>query len=359
VSAAEEPIRTALIGAGNSGRHYHLPLLRADPRFEVRAVAAAHAATLDSLDLPDGTVRTTDWQAAVAADVDLVVVALPHDLHHPVAAAALEAGRHVLVEKPMTVTVAEADDLIARADRAGRVLAVHHQRRWEEDVTALAELVRSGEIGTPWHLTLARGHQGHYVTATPGAPHAGTEVVPWVLRRRSGGGVARLIGPHVIDHALLLAGGEVCSVAGRTHRADGEDVEDWIGLDLTTDSGVTVHAEIFRRTGLAPARAAVWGSEGMAVAPDGTRIEIRRHDGEDRVVSGLRPPGRLGAQIYDDVAAAVRHGRPLRVPPTHARRVVEIIELAELSAARDGEPVAVPAGGVARQPVPGSGGAVR
>lgn len=334
------PVRVGLVGLGNSGRHYHLPLLLADPRFDLRVVAAAGQASLHGLDLPAGVDRVRGWEAVTQRDdLDLVVLALPHHLHHPAAAAALDAGHHVLVEKPMTVTTVEADDLIARADGRGLVLAVFHQRRWEEDISQLLDIIRSGEIGEPWRVVLTRGHQGHYATHAPHAPHVGDGVVDWVRVRASGGGVARLIGPHPVDHLLALVGAPVDTVAGRTHHEAGEDVEDWISVDVSFATGAQGHIEVFRHTGIALPRAAAWGSAGMAAATDGTRVEVQRRDGERRVVDGLRPPGRLGEEIYDDVAHAVRLGQPLRVPATYARDIVEVLELAERSAARGGVPL--------------------
>lgn len=336
----DAPVRVALIGCGNSGRYYHLPHLLADPRVDLRAVAAASRASLDDVALPAGVDRVAGWAEVVARDdVELVVVALPHHLHHPVARAALENGRHVLVEKPMTVTTAEADELLALADAGGLVLAVHHQRRWEADVVELGRIVRSGELGEVWRVVVVRGHQGDYVTHGATAPHAGDTPVAWVTDRRAGGGVARLIGPHPVDHLLALVGAPVVTVAGRVHRRDGEDVEDWLAVDVTFTTGTEGHLEVFRRTGVGLPRFAVWGSDGMAVAPDGTSVQVRLHDGTARVVDGLAAPGTLGREVYDDVLGAVRRGTPLRVPARHARDVVEVIELAELSAAAGGVPL--------------------
>lgn len=337
------PVRTALLGCGNSGRYYHLPHLLTDPRFDLRAVVASSRASLAGLDLPDGVARGDDWTAAVTRhDVELVVVALPHHLHHPVARAALEAGRHVLVEKPVTVTTAEADDLLALAAARDRVLAVHHQRRWEEDVVALADVVRSGEVGQVRRVLAVRGHQGDYVTRGAAGPHAGDRALPWVRERATGGGVGWLIGPHPVDHVLTLAGAPVDSVAGHAQRAPGEDVEDWLGIDLTFASGALGRVEVARWLGTGLPRFVVWGSEGMAVAPDGRHVEVVRHDGTRRVVAGLTPPGTLGREVYDDVVAAVRGGVPLRVPATRARDVVAVVETAARSAAQGSRPLPFP-----------------
>jgi predicted dehydrogenase len=341
--ADADPVRVALVGLGNSGRFYHLPHLRSDPRFDLRAVAASSPATLAAADLPPGVDRVFGWADAVARDdVDLVVLALPHHLHHPAARAALDAGHHVLVEKPLAVTTTEADDLLARARAAGRVLAVHHQRHWEDDARRLADLVRSGALGEVWHVAAHRGHQGPYVTHGPDAPHAGDRPVAWVTRREAGGGVGRLIGPHPIEHVLDLAGAQVVAVAGRRHLAPGEDVEDWLAVDLTLTGGRTARVEVARRLGAGLPRFVVRGSAGTAVAPDGTRVDVLLHDGRAWTVTGLAPPGVLGAEVYDDVHAAIRSGRRLRVPVERARDVVAVLEAAEVSAARGGAPVPLP-----------------
>jgi predicted dehydrogenase len=91
-----------------------------------------------------------DVTALVArADIDLVVVATPNAQHHPVAKAALEAGKHVVVDKPFTLDAAEARDLAALAGRQGRVLAVYQNRRYDADFLTLRDLLASGRIGRP------------------------------------------------------------------------------------------------------------------------------------------------------------------------------------------------------------------
>ncbi|NLP85270.1 Gfo/Idh/MocA family oxidoreductase [Microbacterium sp. CFH 90308] len=332
-----DPVRVGLVGLGNSGRHYHLPLLTRDPRFRLVGVATESGAA----DPHPVDVRVhRGWRDLLDREpVDLLVVATPHHLHHEIAAAALDRGVNVLVEKPMTVTVREADDLMRRADRAGAVLAVHHQRRWEEDFQALLGIVRSGEIGAPWRVVATRGHQGDYVNATASRPHAGPRPLRWARERSAGGGVLRVIGPHPVDHVLRLADRSPLSVAGRVSVAAGEQVERWAGLELDFGDGLTGRVEVFRRQGVPGARFAVWGEDGMAVASDGAGVVVRRHDGVERVVSGLAKPGILGGEIYDDVYAAIRTGAGLRATAAEAREVVHVIELCERSAAEGGRPL--------------------
>lgn len=329
--SADEPIRVALIGFGNSGRHYHLPHLRDDPRYRLRLIATRRGVPEAESDVDVEWV--SGWERALRApDIDLFVVATPHDLHHPIAAAALDRGCSVLVEKPLTVSVAEADDLIARAAIAPGQLFVHHQRRWEADFLALEGVVRSGELGRPWRIAATRGHQGDYRMSTPEKPHVGARTAAWAHRRSSGGGVLRVIGPHPIDHVLRLAGSPPLSVHARTSIEDGEDVERWAGIDFDFAEGLTGRVDIFRRLGAPAPRFAVWGESGMAIAPTGDRVDIFAADGPPRSIRGLTPPATLGAEIYDDIAAALQTGVVPRINVDEARAVVRVIELAERSA---------------------------
>src|SRR5438067_5773852 len=118
-------IGTALIGRGLGGSVFHAPLIRGCQGLElVRWVGAAEAEA-----------------AATAADIDLVVISTPNPFHFPLARAALEAGKHVVVDKPFTTTLAEADALIALAAARERMLTVFHNRRWDGDFLIVRKLL--------------------------------------------------------------------------------------------------------------------------------------------------------------------------------------------------------------------------
>jgi scyllo-inositol 2-dehydrogenase (NADP+) len=86
--------------------------------------------------------------------VDAVVIATPHNTHHAFAKTALQAGKHVVVDKPFTLTVAEADDLIAEAQRQNRLLTVFHNRRWDWDFLTVHKAIESGLLGEVWLMEL-------------------------------------------------------------------------------------------------------------------------------------------------------------------------------------------------------------
>jgi predicted dehydrogenase len=133
------PLRAAVVGVGYLGR-FHAQKYARLPGCTLVAVADPDAAARDGVAAELGTRAVADWRELVGA-VDAVSIVTPTPLHHPVARAFLDAGTHVLVEKPMTVTVAEAEDLIAAARAAGRVLQVGHLERFNAAVQAIEGIV--------------------------------------------------------------------------------------------------------------------------------------------------------------------------------------------------------------------------
>ena len=138
---------------------------------------------------------SADWQQAVTApDIDAVVVGTPNSLHHRQTMAALAAGKHVLVDKPMATTVAEATDMVTAADGAGLVLAVGHMWRWRREVIELRDRIAAGEVGR-----VVRTH-GYGI-------HAGWGPSGWFVDPDlSGGGALIDMGIHAIDAVRFLLG---------------------------------------------------------------------------------------------------------------------------------------------------------
>ncbi len=224
-------IRVATIGTG-----WIMP-------FHARAVQAWHGAELvaaanhrpeslerfaDEFDIPR---RTTRWQdLADDGGVDAVVVGTPNALHAPQAIALLDAGKHVLIEKPMATTVAEAEAMLRAARRSGHALMVAHCWRFHTDVIRLRDRIRSGELGEP---VRTRGY----------GVHAGWGPSGWFVDPAlSGGGALMDMGVHAIDTARFLLGDPgptgVCATIG-TRFAEGRyAVDDDAILLITWSNGV-------------------------------------------------------------------------------------------------------------------------
>ena len=151
MASARAPIRVGLIGYGYAGKTFHAPLIRAVPALDLRVVGSRDPAKVRA-DLP-GLDVVADPAAVAASDgVDLVVIASPNDTHAPLAQIALEAGKHVVVDKPFTLDLAKARGLVALARRQGRMLSVFHNRRWDSDYLSVRQAVAEGRIGRVRHF---------------------------------------------------------------------------------------------------------------------------------------------------------------------------------------------------------------
>ncbi|WP_176256809.1 oxidoreductase [Derxia lacustris] len=209
------PVHCALLGYGFAGKTFHAPLLLAEPGLHLASVLSSDAAKVHA-DLPEARVESD--LAALLADpaLRLVVIATPNDLHAPLARAALLAGKHVVVDKPFTVTLAEARELAALAAERGRVLAVFHNRRHDGDFLALRALLAAGTLGELVQL------DSRFDRFRPELRDR------WRERATPGGGLWYDLAPHLVDQALQLFGlPEAVSARIATLRPGGQACDWW------------------------------------------------------------------------------------------------------------------------------------
>src|SRR5262249_25240989 len=139
-------IRVALIGYGYAGRTLHAPLIRATPGLDLAVICSSRGERVRA-DLPDAVVLPSPEEVCAQPFVELVVIAAPSDTHASIAAMALRAGKHVVIDKPFALTLDEARQLASLGQSTGRVLAVFQSRRWDGDFVAITELLASGVLG--------------------------------------------------------------------------------------------------------------------------------------------------------------------------------------------------------------------
>jgi len=336
------PVGVGLVGYGMAAASLHAPLVGAEPALALRAVVSGDPAKVHR-DLPAVAVVPTVAELLADPAVELVVVAAPTGAHHAVATAALRAGRHVVVDKPMTATLAEADDLAARS---GGRLATFHQRRWDSDFLTLARCLHSGLIGRP-ATYLAR-----YDRFRPEPDDR------WRERPGPGAGLLQDLGSHQVDQVLHLFGPPEAVTADIGAQRPGATVDDYYHLVLSYGPlRAILHAGSLVR---APGpRLELHGDAGSYVSgdPDGQIAGLlagRRPgpgwgtDGDAGTVTagdGARPAERVpGAYqaFYREMAAAVRGTGPVPVPAQEAREVVRVLALARRSSA-EGRTVPGPA----------------
>lgn len=341
-----ELIGVGIVGMGNSGWFYHAEgSLERSEDFRLVAVNARTPERTEAAARRFDARGHQTWEALVTdPEVEVVVVATPHDLHAPVTIGALEAGKHVVVEKPMATTKAETDAMLAAAERSGTVLTVFQNRRWEPTFRLIRELVAAGEIGDVWRVEERRMHAGKYVVSGERA-HAGSELAQWAHTTAGGGGVGYLIAPHLIDHQVVLHGSAPESISAITHTYPGDEVEHYLDLRLRFPGERDARIEIFRENAVDMPKWAVLGTQGTIICPDFQTLRLDRADGTSRLETGLKPLQACD-EFYDALATALRDGGPPPVDPAEAAIAAAVLEAANRSATNGGAPVALPTHGM-------------
>lgn len=201
-----EPIRVGVIGTG-FGASIHLSALRENPDLELVAIGSRRAERARAAALDHGIPsHYSDYRELVRADdVDAVIVASPPHLHHAMVIATLEAGKHVLCEKPMARNLAEARDMQRIADRVGSVAMINNQLRFLPVRMRIAELIAEGYIGEP-HAASVVVHR-----SSLNDPH--DRPWGWLMELEKAGGMLGATGAHYLD-ALRWWLGDVKAVAG-------------------------------------------------------------------------------------------------------------------------------------------------
>ncbi|MFC7620275.1 Gfo/Idh/MocA family protein [Microlunatus sp. GCM10028923] len=333
-----DQVAVGLIGLGNSGWYYHAEgALERSEQYRLQAVASARPDRAEAAARRFGARPYRNWQDLIGDDaLDLIVIATPHHLHAELAVAALDAGHHVVVEKPMAVTRAETDRMLDAARRNHRILTVHQNRRWEPSYLIIGELIRGGELGELWRVEERRMHRGKYVVAGHDRPHAGTDLAAWAHTVAGGGGVGYLIAPHLVDHQVQLLG-RPSSVSAVTDTFPGDEVEHYLDLRLNYPDGPLSRVEIFREDVVELPKWTVLGSRGSVICPDFDTVVIDLAGHDRRVITDL-PAVRAADEFYRQLWTAVTDGGPPPVDPADAAVVTEILELAHRSARRAGHP---------------------
>ncbi len=338
-------VRVGIVGYGYAGRVFHAPLIAQAGGLELYAVA--------SRDEGRRTQAQKEWGVVVYASpdelfadpkVDLIVIATPHETHHPLTKAALQSGKHVVVDKPFTLTVAEADDLIAEAQKQNRLLSVFHNRRWDWDFLTVQKVWESGWLGEVWLAELNVGRYG--------------PTGRWRAERQRMGSLLHDWGVHLIDQALLLMGRPKQVIAWRHFRVWQLSVESFFRTVFDYGDGRTVTIEVNNLRKAERPRWYVLGDKGGLIkygldpqedalrqgditkareAPEHRARVWTELDGHtaEMVLDSVRGDWR---EFYRNIAAVLNNGAELAVKPEEAREVIRMVELS-LQSAETGMPV--------------------
>jgi predicted dehydrogenase len=225
----KETVGIGIIGTGFA-RRVQIPAFLACENTRVVSVASRRAENAESAAREFGIDHFTgDWQATVENEnVALVCITTPPDTHFEMTLAALEAGKHVLCEKPMAMSVSEARAMTERAREKGVLALIDHELRFQHGRRTAFEMLKSGKIGKVRHAK-----------ANFRAPHRGDADAPWNWwsDKKAGGGALGAIGSHIIDSFNWFLGAEISEVFCRlqTHIKQRKDSKTGALRDVTTD----------------------------------------------------------------------------------------------------------------------------
>ena len=270
--AGQAPLRCALIGFGNAGRNFHAPVIAGVSGITLAGIVSSQAGAVHAA-WPGVPVLATPAQAFADPDIELVIIASPNDSHHALARAALLAGKHVLVDKPCTVTLAETEDLLALAQAKGRVLTVYQSRRFDADFLSLKQVLAGGQLGRLVQF------ESRYDRFKP-------QVLDrWRDNDVPGAGLWLDLGSHLLDQCLVLLGVPDALMLDLAAQRDGAQVHDCFHAQLRYDSLQPGLRAVLHAGALVPA-----GSPRFAVhGTQGSFIKHGMDTQEDALKAGRRP----------------------------------------------------------------------
>lgn len=338
-----KPIRTALASYGMSGIVFHGPLLETHPGFVVVSILERHRN--DSAGRHPSARIVRDYKEILRdPEIELVIVNTPDYLHHSMAMQALEAGKHIVVEKPFTLHTREAEEIMALGDKKGLMVSVFQNRRWDGDFLTVRQIIGEGSLGKLVSFESHFDRFRNYVQES------------WKEEKQLGAGTIYNLGSHMIDQALQLFGRPEHLYADVRAQRPGSRVDDTFdifmyypgvkclvrGSYLVKEPGprYILHGThgSFLKYGIDPQEEALkagqkpdgqdWGAD----HPGHHGILNHETGGQEKRITVPTIPGNYSA-YYDNILQHLRQGTELQVTPEQAREVVEIIEASYRSAA--------------------------
>ena len=353
------PIRTAVLGYGLACKVFHAPFISAVPGLELTAIVhrrGDEAAT----DYPTVKIFRSIDEAIDCPDIDLIVVATPNDTHFDIALRALQAGKHVVIDKPFAATSEQARELINAAHRAGKLVAPFHNRRYDGDFLTVRKLRADSTLG---RIVTIESHFDRFRPIQ--RPNT------WKEASGPANGMLFDLGPHLVDQALALFGTPNAITASVRSDRDETAIED--AFNIVLDFGGTGDVRYLRYTCQATMLAAENGPRFRVNGTHGSYVKYGVDLQEPALVSGAKvpplgdptpwlpepesewgtlthapnpaDPGNLTRtayptlpgdyrQFYVNVRDAIQGICPLAIPPEDGFRVIRLLELARISSAR-------------------------
>ncbi len=339
----DKKIKVGLIGYGMAGQVFHAPLIASNPNFELTTVVERSSEKARKK-YPWATIVKNIDEALQNKDIDLIVIATPNTTHYDLGKRALLANKHVIIDKPFTVTSTEAQELIDISVKKGKIISVFQNRRWDGDFLTVKKIVEQNLLG---RLVEYESHYDRYVNFIRDNP--------WKESGDKGNGLLYDLGSHLIDQAQVLFGLPNSVYADMGARRDGGKIIDHFEMILYYDV-----IKVILRSGLlvreAGARFTLHGTEGSFVKYGLDPQEEMLKRGEqplslDWGKDSIELWGKLNTQMkgehsittretengnypayYENIFDAITGKGRIIVKPEEGRDTIRLIEAAILSA---------------------------
>jgi predicted dehydrogenase len=341
--AATGSHRVGIVGYGLAGRSFHAPFVTAVEGLHLDAIVTAdpERRARAEQEHPEATILDTVDKLLERTEVDVVVVATPNRFHVPIGIQALEAGRHVVVDKPIAMNVPEAASLVEAAARADHLLSVYQNRRWDGDALTVRRLISDGVFGRIDSL------ESRFERSSDVGPE-------WRESVHEAAGPLRDLGAHLVDQSLQLFGRAERVSAQADRRRPDTEVDDAVFVAIDHASGVRSRVWTSLIASHVGPRVRLRGVAAEYVKDDLDPQEAQLLDGmlPDDPAFGVEPEERWGRlytadgsvrpvptepgryiTFYELLRDAVRGVGPVPVDPMDSLRVLRVLEAAETSAA--------------------------
>jgi scyllo-inositol 2-dehydrogenase (NADP+) len=336
-------IKTAIIGFGMAGRVFHSPIISSLDSFNLAKIYTTNIDSINYIEkLYPNTMTVTDIKEILSDEsIDLIIIAAPNTQHFSLAKQAILAGKHVVIDKPFTVTSSESDELIHLAQEQEKVMSIFQNRRWDSDFRTLKKVIESGLLG---NLVECEIHMDRFRNTIKDRA--------WREDDIPGSGVLFDLGSHLIDQALTLFGTPNAITADlRMQRQIAKTTDNfelilhYNKLKVTLKSGMLVRASLPHfillgengsfvkygvdvqeedlKAGLTPLTKANWGEEPMEI--HGTICTTANDLDIDGKVKSEKGDYR---EYYLNIYDAIINKGTLMVTPQQARNTIRLIEYA-------------------------------
>ncbi len=336
-------LQVGLAGFGPGGHIFNAPIIESTAGFLISAAMTSNPQNrkVAREKYPQADVVTEYEQLLENDQLDLIVITTPNHTHYPMAKKALLAGKHVVVEKPFTVTTREAEDLIRLSQEQQLVLSINHNRRWDSDFQTVRRVIASNRLGKVVEYQAHFDRFRNYIK--PG----------WKEQKEvPGSGILYDLGSHLIDQALLLFGfpAEVFAILS-SQRADSTVTDRFEVYLLYPDLKVRLSAGMlvkkpgprytllgqkgsFLKFGMDPQEEALKAGQTPSTTPDwGVEEphlwgELHLDNNGDTHLEKIKSESGDYRKFYQNIYQAIVNKVPLEVTPEQAKRVIQIIEAA-------------------------------